>query len=47
MQAQISFYDLNFESSEKPPDNVIKFPTKKDIIAIVDRATLLFIAFTL
>ncbi len=29
MQAQISFYDLNFESSEKPPDNVIKFPTKK------------------
>lgn len=29
MQAQLSFYDLNFTSSEKMLDNIIKFPVKE------------------
>lgn len=28
MQAQLSFYDLNFMSSGKTLDNIIKFPVK-------------------
>ena len=29
MQAQISFYDLNYETTERIPDNIIKFPVEK------------------
>ena len=31
MQTQICFYDLNFESSEKTLDNIIKFPVKESV----------------